>query len=171
HPLSAAAAKRERRHLARLERAVDREAGAAPAAAASGRLVNLEGEIWTVDRLAAQFEWSGAAAPDGRIELRFTPAPHRRLATRLERMLSRTAGSLTVDAATGQIEAGGFHSLGPVWFGAGIVAHFASFSGSFSLQPLGDCWVMRRVEAELEGRELFHRIHGTETMLYSEREP
>lgn len=169
--LSAAAQRREQEHLHRLEQAVDRAAAMSPAAVAAGQLVNLEGEIWTVAQFEAQFRWTAVVSKDGLVELSFVPAPPRRPASRLERLLSRTAGSLTVDAESGQVEGGEFHSLEAVWFGAGIIAHFARFSGQFAMQPAGKCWVMQRVMVEIAGRELFHRIHGTETMIYSVRDP
>ncbi len=160
-PLDARALRRQQRAAAARERQID-----AVRAAGGRRLLNLHGEIWTMTRLEAQFDWRATAAGPGEIELAFTPRPGIRPRSRLQRLLTRTAGDFVVDGASGQILRGEFHNLAPVDFGAGILARFTEFAGRFALQSAAAAWVLREVVVEVRGRELWHRVRGTETMGY-----
>ncbi|HUX68476.1 MAG TPA: hypothetical protein VMV31_13390 [Terriglobales bacterium] len=162
--LPAAAQQRQQRQAARLRARIDRAQAAAPAEGA-GRWLNLGGEIWPLARFEALFSWTAEAMPAG-LELRFVPAPGGRPRSRLERLLRRTAGTLRVDPASGQILGGEFHNVGAVDYVGGLLARFTEFSGHFSMQPAGPAWVLRRVVVEVRGRELFRRVRGTETMDY-----
>lgn len=141
----------------------------------AGRLLNLGGTIWTLDKFQAHFNWSGerGALLDGRptLLLHFTPAAGAHPHSRLARLLSRAAGVIETDAQTGQILKGSFHSLGSVKFGAGLLADVSSFDGSFTMQPVtttqGVCWVMREADVRIRSRELFHHDNGTESMTYT----
>ena len=165
-PLARGAEKKQAAGLRRMQARVEAAEAAAPDS--DGRLLNLNGEVWTLARFAAGFDWTGEAGEQGRIELSFTPAAaSARPLTRLARILSRMAGRLEVDAASGQVLGGEFHSTGPVNFGGGLLAHFSDFHGHFSMQPAAGTWVMKEAVVSVEGRELFHRIHGTETMIYT----
>jgi len=164
-PLSPAARQRQQRQAARLRARIDQAQGAAPGEVA-GQWLNLGGEIWPLARFEALFAWTAEASPAG-LELRFVPAAHRRPRSRIERLLARTAGILQVDAASGQILGGRFHNLAAVNFGGGLLARFTQFSGRFSMQPAGPCWVLGRVVVAVRGRELLHRVRGTETMVYT----
>lgn len=174
-PFSAAALNHQKKLAEHMEKRIDEAASAGDA----GRLLNLDGEIWPLRRFVAQFVWSGHLSepgPDGRpsLDLHFVPAPHLRPSSRMQRILSMSEGDLRVDPDTGQVLGGSFHSLGAVKFGGGLLAHIAHFEGLFEMQPAPgvgssdkDCWVMKRIVVQVQGRELFHRIHGTETMTYA----
>jgi|GEM_PF-6068451 len=164
-PLNRSAEKKQAAGLRRMQARVEAAEAAAPES--DGRLLNLNGEVWTLARFAAGFEWAGEAGEPGRIELTFTPLAGLRPTTRLARIFSRTAGRLEIDSASGQVLEGEFHSLGPVNFGGGLLAHFSEFRGHFTMQPAAGTWVMKQAVVSVEGRELFHRIHGTETMTYT----
>ncbi|MGH9393330.1 MAG: hypothetical protein ACRD1E_04110 [Terriglobales bacterium] len=168
-PLSAGAERKQASALGRMQRRVDAACGSGDGS--DGRLLSLGGEVWTMARFASGFAWSGAPAAAGRVELSFEPLPGRRPGSRLARILGATAGQLEVDPASGQILGGEFHNIAPVRFGGGLLAHFTDFHGRFRLQPAAGTWVLRSVEVTIEGRELFHRIHGTETMTYTVEPP
>ncbi len=159
--LSAGAERRQARAAAAVERRIDAAAGAG-----GKRLLNLRGEIWPMARLEAQFVWRGVRAERGEVKLEFTPRAGIKPRSRVQRLLSRTAGAFLVDAASGQVLRGRFHNLAPVDFGAGILARFTRFAGRFALQPAQAAWVLREVVVEVRGRELWRRIRGTETMRY-----
>lgn len=165
HPLGSRARQRQQRSAQRQEQAID---ALGPASA-----LNLSGEIWTLPHFESMFRWSdaGSAGCGGPscLTLAFVPAAGLHPATRLERILARSAGTITVDASTGQVLRGAFHSLGPVNFGAGVLARITQFSGSFEMQPVpgSSAWVMRKVVVNVQGRKLLHRFHGTERMLYA----
>lgn len=164
-PRAHAAQLRQSLHL---QQWIDR---AAPAN--SGPLLNLAGEIWTITRFEAEYSWrelpseplNGMACA----RLAFSPKPDVHPRSRLERVLDRTEGELVIDPATGQVLAGSFHSLGTVKFGGGLLARFSDFRGTFTMQPVpgSSAWVLRRAVVEIQGRELFHRVKGTETMTYT----
>jgi hypothetical protein len=134
-------------------------------AAPSGNLLNLDGEIWPMAKFVALFTWTTDEHDPA--TLHFTPAPDLHPSSRMQRVLSRTAGDLKVNLATGQILSGTFHSLGPVKFGGGLLANIAHFDGTFAMQQVDECWVMKSVVVHVQGREMFSRIHGTETMTYT----
>ena len=183
-PLDAGAVRNQKKLALQLEGLIDKavaggdgqegHAGHAGGGEA-GRLLNLGGAVWTLDKFQAHFVWDGERGPllDGRptLLLRFTPAVGEHPQSRLARLLSRTSGVIKADAQTGQILGGSFHSLGSVKFGAGLLADISSFDGSFTLQPVttaqGVCWVMRQAEVRMRSRELFHRSNGTESMTYT----
>ncbi|HXR96870.1 MAG TPA: hypothetical protein VN709_03410, partial [Terriglobales bacterium] len=134
-------------------------------AAGDGNLLNLDGEIWPMSKFESLFTWT--VDPQDATLLHFTPAPQLHPSSRMQRVLSRTAGELKVNPATGQILGGSFHSLGPVKFGGGLLANIAHFDGTFAMQQADDCWVMKSIVVHVQGREMFSRIHGTETMTYT----
>jgi len=135
----------------------------------AGRLVNLDGEIWTLDRIAARFRWTATAAGmvAGRpaVTLHFEPLAGLPAHSRVDHVLEAAAGNLTVDAQSGQILRGDFRSLGEVRYGGGWLAHIA-FQGEFRMQPAGDCWVMRDVTVRVQGRILFTSLNGTQNNTY-----
>jgi len=164
-PLAPAARQRQQRQASRLRARIDQARAAAPGEGA-GQWLNLGGEIWPLARFEALYAWTAATTEAG-LELRFVPAAHRRPRSRIERLLARTAGTLRVDAASGQILGGEFHNLGAVNFADGLLARFTQFSGRFTMQPAAGSWVLRRVVVAVRGRELLHRVRGTETMVYT----
>ncbi|MGH9477732.1 MAG: hypothetical protein ACRD1A_00745, partial [Terriglobales bacterium] len=166
HPLDAEARARQQHAESATERRIDRVLAARTGQ--SAKLLNLDGEIWPLARFVAQFQWAvGTATQRGTAVLEFRPGSRAPSHTRMQTLLRHTAGSFTVDAATGQVISGEFHSLGHVNFGGGLLAHFTAFRGSFQLQSIGGCWVMRRIEVHVDGRRLLHRIHGTEIITYA----
>ena len=210
--LSADSLRHQHQIAARLRHELDQQGGGPK------RLLDLDGEIWTVGQFVALFNWNIRPGPGraggGSLQMppaeRASPAGHRSLAaerpaeapqtmsgratsptllleftpasardphSRMGRILNHTAGTLTVDARTGQILAGTFHNLGSVRFGAGLLGDISHFDGDFSMQPVSvphagpsgasaDCWVMRRIVIHIQGRKLFHRENGTETITY-----
>jgi len=135
----------------------------------AGRLVNLDGEIWSLDQIAAHYAWTGSEAGmvEGRtaVRLHFEPGPDLHPHTRIERVLDATEGNLIVDRESGQILGGDFRSRGEVRYGGGWLGHLA-FDGVFSMQPAGDCWVIRQVTVAVQGRILFTSMHGTQINTY-----
>lgn len=152
-----------------------------------GHLLNLAGEIWTVERFESQFTWTATPGPviAGRpsIRLQFRPDARVHPHSRMQEILHHSAGDITVDADSGQVLAGRFSDESPVNFGAGLLAHITTFSGSFTMQPLvrglqpaslqpagapatAPCWAMNTIVVHARGRKLFHSFDGTETMTY-----
>lgn len=172
-PLDAGARADQERLAAQLEHLVDRALNANQGEA--GRLLNFDGEVWTLDKFQGRFVWTGERGPlahgQPTLLLHFTPAAHLHPHSRLGKLLSRMAGEIEADAASGQILGGNFHSLGPVKYGAGLLADVSFFDGSFTMQPIataaGDCWVMRQVVVHVRSRELFRHHNGTEMITYT----
>lgn len=178
-PLSISAARHQQKLAAEVEKQVDRAdaAGATVADANAGRLLNLNGEVWTLAHFIAQFVWTVRPVPglDGQpcLDLHFEPAPGLHPGSRIQRVLGESSGDLDVDPATGQVLGGTFHSLAPVKFGGGLLAKL-SFQGSFAMQPVPGVqpgqsapWVLKQIVLSAQGRELFHHVNGTETMTYT----
>lgn len=164
-PLSADARAQQQRQVAALKEQID------SALAGDGdntRLVNLDGEIWTLARFVAQFSWQAeAGSRPGTTVLKFMPRTRLASHSRVQTILRHTAGTFTVDTATGQLLDGEFHSTSHVSFGGGVLAHFSGFQGSFQLQSLDGCWVLRHIQVHVNGRRLFSSVHGTETITYA----
>jgi len=164
--LGASARAKQDKAARKLERRID-ALGDVPAAA--GRLVNLDGEIWTLDQIAARFQWTatdaGLVAGRPAVTLHFEPLAGLHAHSRVDRVLEAAAGNLTVDALSGQILRGDFRSLGEVRYGGGWLAHIA-FQGEFRMQPAGHCWVMRDVTVRVQGRILFTSLNGTQNNTY-----
>lgn len=173
HPLNAGARADQNRLAAQVEHLVDRVLNANHGDA--GRLLNFDGEVWTLDRFQGRFVWTGERGPlahgEPTLVLHFTPAAHVHSHSRLGKLLSHMAGEIEADAASGQILGGNFHSLGPVKYGAGLLADVSFFDGSFTMQPIttsaGECWVMRQALVRVRSRELFRHHNGVETITYT----
>jgi len=165
--LGAAARAKQLRATQKLQQRIDL---AWSGGAVAGQLVNLDGEIWSLSQIADHFTWTasdaGIVAGRAAVDLHFEPRPNLKSHTRIEHVLGATAGNLMVDRITGQILSGDFRSLGEVRFGGGLLAHL-TFHGEFRLQPAGDCWVIRNVRVDVQGRVLFSRLHGTQINTYS----
>ena len=137
----------------------------------AGRMLNIDGEIWTLPQIVALYHWTQSRGPVTggipTVRLRFAPNPRIQPGSRVQHLLLSVRGHLDVDPETGQIVAGAFESTGPVKFGLGLLARFDHLQGTFDLQRTGAAWVYHHIQVEVDGRELWTHMHGAEVMTYT----
>lgn len=134
------------------------------------RLVNINGEIWSLPQIVSLYQWAEGPGPafDGvpTVQLHFWPKPALRPGSRIQHVLFSMYGDLQVDPRTGQIVAGEFNNVGPVKFGMGLMANFSHIHGAFTMQRAGTAWVFRTIRVDVDGRRLWTKLHGVEIMNY-----
>lgn len=137
----------------------------------TGRLVNINDEIWSLPQIVSLYQWTESPGPKfqgiSTVLLSFRPKPDLHAGSRVQHVLLSMQGDLEVDPRTGQILAGQFTSTGPVKFGMGLMANFSHIHGSFSMQPAGTAWVFQTIRVDVDGRKLWTKMHGVEIMNYS----
>ena len=167
-PLSAPEQQEEQHDSKNLERKIDR-VWAGPQD--SCRLVNINGEIWKLSQIAQLYDWTARPGPEFQgnptLLLHFTPRPDVHPGSRIQHVLLDVQGELQVNPLTGQLLSGHFESMRPMKFGMGLLGKFDHLKGRFEMQAAGSAWVFRLIQFEVDGRELWTRMHGVEVMDYA----